>query len=154
VIRIVAGARDRDPSQWVAVTPPRVPQTRSLQDVVGSDVPVLLDWAVGLQFPCQRPFDHKDGIAQVPAWRILPDRVGAHDTNLWEDHNGGGPLGWTQELLRPQTVATYLKDDWRRDWGELQRFTPMDTAATRAGVTVTQETHTGLWTPGHIDTAW
>ncbi|WP_019928263.1 arabinosyltransferase domain-containing protein [Nocardia sp. BMG111209] len=161
VVRIVASARDRDPAQWLALTPPRVPQTHTLQDVVGSHAPVLLDWAVGLQFPCQRPFDHKDGIAQVPNWRILPDRIGAHDTTLWEDHNGGGPLGWTQELLRPQTVATYLKDDWRRDWGELQRFAPMDpTAATvdpthgNPAVTVTQETHTGMWSPGHINTAW
>nr|WP_233225113.1 arabinosyltransferase domain-containing protein [Nocardia sp. MDA0666] len=154
VIRIVAQDSSRDPNQWLALTPPRVPRTTTLQDMVGSHSPVLLDWAVGLQFPCQRPYDHRDGIAQVPHWRILPDRTAAHDTTLWESHDGGGPLGWSQQLLSSQTLATYLKDDWRRDWGELQRLTPRDTSATAAVPTVTRETHGGMWNPGHINTAW
>ena len=41
----------RDPNlgaqQWVAVTPPRVPRLRTLQDVVGESDPVLLDLLVG-----------------------------------------------------------------------------------------------------------
>jgi arabinosyltransferase C len=57
-------------------------------------------------------------------------------------------------LLSSQTLATYLKDDWRRDWGELQRLTPRDTSATAAVPTVTRETHGGMWNPGHINTAW
>lgn len=153
-VRLVVANQNLDPAQWVALTPPRVPQTRTLDQVVGHRAPVLLDWAVGLQFPCQRPFDHHDGVAQVPAWRILPDRLGAHDTNLWEDHNGGGPLGWTQELLQSQVVATYLRDDWRRDWGELQRFTPMDPTAGPAQLVVGDRTRSGMWSPGHIETAW
>ncbi|MFI5781530.1 arabinosyltransferase domain-containing protein [Nocardia sp. NPDC051570] len=154
VIRIVAAARGLDPGQWLALTPPRVPRTRTLNDLVGSHSPVLLDWAVGLQFPCQRPYDHKDGIAQTPAWRILPDRGGAHDTNLWESHDGGGPLGWSQQLLHSQTLATYLDHSWREDWGELQRLSPINVDATPAVPAVTQETHTGMWTPGHINTTW
>ncbi|MBO0856102.1 MAG: arabinosyltransferase C-terminal domain-containing protein, partial [Nocardia sp.] len=154
VIRIVAQDTSRDPAQWIALTPPRVPQTRPLQDVVGSRDPVLLDWAVGLQFPCQRPYDHRDGIAQVPGWRILPDRTAAHDTTLWESHDGGGPLGWSDQLLESQTLATYLKDDWRQDWGELERLTRRDTGAVPAAADVTRESHGGLWNPGHINTAW
>ena len=154
VIRVVAEDSSRDPSQWLALTPPRMPHTTTLQDMVGSDSPVLLDWAVGLQFPCQRPYDHLDGIAQAPQWRILPDRSAAHDTTLWESHQGGGPLGWSEQLLRSQTLATYLKDDWRRDWGELQRLTPRDTTAGPAKPEVTQETHGGMWNPGPINTAW
>ncbi|WP_286013279.1 arabinosyltransferase domain-containing protein [Nocardia pulmonis] len=154
VIRVVASARSLDPGQWLALTPPRVPRTQTLNELVGSHSPVLLDWAVGLQFPCQRPYDHRDGIAQTPAWRILPDRGGAHDTNLWESHDGGGPLGWSQQLLHSQTLATYLNHDWRSDWGELQRLTPIDRNATPAIPVVTQETHTGLWSPGHINTNW
>nr|WP_085997687.1 arabinosyltransferase domain-containing protein [Nocardia jiangxiensis] len=154
VIRIVASVHSLDPGQWIALTPPRVPHTVTLNELIGSSQPVLLDWAVGLQFPCQRPYDHKDGIAQVPGWRILPDRGGAHDTNLWESHDGGGPLGWSQQLQRSSTLATYLKDGWREDWGELQRLTPIDPSAVRATPTVTQDTHSGMWTPGHINTAW
>ncbi|MFF2557203.1 arabinosyltransferase domain-containing protein [Nocardia sp. NPDC058058] len=151
VIRIVATDRDRDPKQWVALTPPRVPQTRILQDLIGSQQPVLLDWAVGLQFPCQRPFDHHVGIAEVPGYRILPDRGGAHDTNLWENHDGGGPLGWSTMLLRPHTLATYLNQDWRRDWGELQQFSRIDDTAITGRPVITPETHSGLWTPGPIN---
>lgn len=154
VVRIVASAHSLDPGQWIALTPPRVPKTETLNDLIGSRQPVLLDWAVGLQFPCQRPYDHKDGIAQIPGWRILPDRGGAHDTNLWESHDGGGPLGWSQQLQRSSTLATYLKDGWREDWGELQRLTPIDPAAVPATPAVTQDTHTGMWTPGHINMAW
>jgi arabinosyltransferase C len=154
VIRVVAGVHSLDPGQWLALTPPRVPKTETLNDLIGSTQPVLQDWAVGLQFPCQRPYDHKDGIAQIPRWRILPDRGGAHDTNLWESHDGGGPLGWSEQLLRSNTLATYLKDGWREDWGELQSLTPIDPSAVPATPAVTQDTHGGMWTPGHINTAW
>ncbi|NKY49631.1 arabinosyltransferase domain-containing protein [Nocardia vermiculata] len=152
VIRIVAKDHNLDPQRWVALTPPRIPQTQTLNDLIGSSQPVLLDWAVGLQFPCQRPFDHKDGIAQVPGWRILPNRAGANDTTMWQSHSGGGPLGWSQQLLRSRSLATYLRDDWKQDWGELQRLTPIDPTAGRARPAVTQETHGGLWSPGPINT--
>ncbi|MBH0780127.1 arabinosyltransferase domain-containing protein [Nocardia bovistercoris] len=154
LIRIVASDRDRDPKQWLAITPPRVPRTSTLQQVVGDSDPVLLDWAVGLQFPCQRPFDHRIGIAEVPKYRILPDRVGAHDTTLWQNHDGGGPLGWTPLLLESTTMATYLNDDWRRDWGELQRFTRRAPDAVPARPEVVERARNGWWTPGHINAAW
>ena len=54
------------PQHWIAVTPPRIPRLRTLQDVVGSTDPVLLDWLVGLAFPCQRPFGHQNGVDEVP----------------------------------------------------------------------------------------
>ncbi|WP_369293650.1 arabinosyltransferase C-terminal domain-containing protein, partial [Klebsiella pneumoniae] len=56
-VRLVASDTDISADQWLAVTPPRVPTMRTLQDVVGSTDPVLMDWAVGLAFPCQRPVD-------------------------------------------------------------------------------------------------
>lgn len=153
-VRIVAADRDRDPRQWLAFTPPRIPQTQDLNTVIGSTDPVLLDWAVGLQFPCQRPFDHRTGIAEVPKYRILPDRVGAHDTNLWQNHDGGGPLGWTELLLHARTLPTYLNHDWDRDWGQLQQFLPIEPDAVPARPRITQEEHPGTWTPGPIDVAW
>ena len=42
----VANDDDLSPDHWIALTPPRIPNLRSLQDVVGSQDPVLLDWAV------------------------------------------------------------------------------------------------------------
>ncbi|WP_084478867.1 arabinosyltransferase domain-containing protein [Nocardia jejuensis] len=154
-IRVVAQDRDRDPKQWIALTPPRIPQTRTLQDVVGSSAPVLLDWEVGLQFPCQRPFDHRDGVAEIPGYRVLPDRGGAAMTSLWQSHDGGGALGWSTMLLRPYTLATYLKDDWSKDWGELQRLSPIDGRAVPAKLETGTETRSGLYSPGPINvTGW
>ena len=61
-VRVVATDDDLAPQHWIAVTPPRIPRLRTLQDVVGSSDPVLLDWLVGLAFPCQRPFGHQNGV--------------------------------------------------------------------------------------------
>ncbi|WP_308163019.1 arabinosyltransferase domain-containing protein [Nocardia alni] len=137
-VRIVAAADDLTTRQWLAVTPPRLPRLATLNSVVGQTDPVLEDWHVGLAFPCQRPFEHKDGVAETPEWRILPDRVGSDASNAWQDAIGGGPLGWTEVLLKADTVPTYLDHDWERDWGELERFTPYvpDARPATLGVTV------------------
>lgn len=149
-VRLVASDTDISADQWLAVTPPRVPTMRTLQDVVGSTDPVLMDWAVGLAFPCQRPVDHLYGVAEIPEWRILPDRIGAESTNAWQDHYGGGPLGWTSELLSARALPTYLDNDWDRDWGSLEQYTPLDSDAVPAQMNVITETRSGTWTPGPI----
>ncbi|MEV6274632.1 arabinosyltransferase domain-containing protein [Nocardia sp. NPDC051832] len=143
-VRLVAVDNDITPKQWLAVTPPRLPRLASLNSVVGSTDPVLLDWHVGLAFPCQRPFDHHDGVAEVPKWRILPDRVGSDASNAWQDDIGGGPLGWTSLLLQAETIPTYLDQDWGRDWGALERFTPYDPAAAPATIGATVVRRWGL----------
>ncbi|MFF2086513.1 arabinosyltransferase domain-containing protein [Nocardia sp. NPDC058176] len=127
-VRLVAVDNDITQRQWLAVTPPRLPKLATLDSVVGRTDPVLLDWHVGLAFPCQRPFEHHDGVAEAPQWRILPDRVGSDASNAWQDDIGGGPLGWTGLLLRAETVPTYLDRDLGRDWGSLERFTPYESA--------------------------
>lgn len=154
VVRIVAADRDLAPQQWLAVTPPRMPQMQTLNDLVGSSKPVLLDWAVGLQFPCQRPFDHRIGVAEAPEYRITPDRSGAHDTTLWQSHQGGGPLGWTEMLLHSRTLPTYLDGDWDRDWGQLQQYIPMSPDAVPAEPVVTEQDRSGLWSPGPINVTY
>ncbi|MEV0435942.1 arabinosyltransferase domain-containing protein [Nocardia sp. NPDC050413] len=127
-VRLVATDNDITQKQWLAVTPPRLPKLASLDSVVGHTDPVLLDWHVGLAFPCQRPFEHHDGVAEAPKWRILPDRVGSDAANAWQDDIGGGPLGWTGLLMKAETVPTYLDRDLGRDWGSLERFTPYEPA--------------------------
>ncbi|KAA0024634.1 arabinosyltransferase domain-containing protein [Antrihabitans cavernicola] len=149
-VRLVAVDNDITQRQWLAVTPPRVPVMKTLDDVVGRTDPVLLDWSVGLAFPCQRPFDHLYGVAEVPKYRILPDRNGADSTNAWQDAIGGGPLGWMPDLLASETVPAYSKDDWGRDWGSLERLTPLDKSAVPAKVDVVETGRSGLWTPGPI----
>ncbi len=146
-IRLSASDDDLAPQHWIALTPPRLPQLRTLQDVVGSQTPVLLDWLVGLAFPCQKPFGHDNGVIEVPKWRILPDRFGDEANSPVMDNVGGGPLGITELLLRASTVATYLNNDWFRDWGSLQRLTLYYPDATPARLDLGSATRGGLWSP-------
>ncbi|WP_333617770.1 arabinosyltransferase domain-containing protein [Dietzia sp.] len=150
-VKITIRDGDLDPEQWLAVTPPRLAQLESLQDYVGSDDPVLLDWAVGLQFPCQRPFGHHAGVAEVPKFRILPDRpLAVTATSTWEDYKAGGLLGLTNMSLEAESVPSYLRDNWNRDWGSLERFTPYGTYSgepVEAQVDTKVESRSGMWEP-------
>ena len=108
-VRVVAEDLSLTPGDWVAVTPPRVPELRSVQEYVGSDQPVLMDWAVGLAFPCQQPMLHANGVTEIPKFRITPDyNAKRKDTDTWEDGLNGGLLGITDLLLRAHVMATYL----------------------------------------------
>ena len=149
-VRLVATDDDLAPQHWIAVTPPRIPELRTLQEVVGSTDPVMLDWLVGLAFPCQRPFFHNNGVIEVPKWRILPDRFGAEANSPVMDYLGGGPLGITELLLRATPVPTYLRDDWFRDWGSLQRLRQFYPDAAPAELELGTATRSGLWSPAPL----
>ena len=86
----------------------------------------------------------------MPEYRIIPDRPGAESTNAWQDWIGGGPLGWTEQLLTARTLPSYLQDDYDRDWGSIERYSPLEPSAAPAEVTVTEETRSGLFSPGPI----
>ncbi|MBV8930366.1 MAG: arabinosyltransferase domain-containing protein [Mycobacteriaceae bacterium] len=149
-VRLYASDEDLAPQHWIALTPPRIPHLRTLQDVVGSHDPVLLDWLVGLAFPCQRPYGHQHGVIEVPQWRIMPDRFGSEANSPVMDYLGGGPLGITELLFRATTVATYLKDDWFRDWGALQQLNPYYQNAQPARLDLGSTTRGGLWSPAPL----
>ena len=149
-VRIVADDRSLDPGDWVAVTPPRVPELRSMQEHLGSTQPVLLDWAVGLVFPCQQPMLHANGVMQIPNYRISPDypaKIEMPDT--WQSGDNGGPLGITDLMLRAHVMPTYLSRDWGRDWGSLRQYTPV-VDAPEAHLQLGTATRSGLWSPGAI----
>ena len=149
-VRVVAEDRSLTQGDWVAVTPPRVPELRSLQEYVGSTQPVLMDWAVGLAFPCQQPMLHANGVTEVPSFRITPDYTAKkQDTDTWENGVEGGLLGISDLLLRQHVMATYLSRDWGRDWGSLRRFdTIVD--AKPAEIELGTATRSGLWKPNKI----
>ena len=150
LIRVVAQDKSLSRGDWVAVTPPRVPELRSVQEYVGSEQPVLMDWAVGLAFPCQQPMLHANGVTQVPKFRITPDYTAKkQDTDTWEDGLNGGLLGVSDLLLRAQVMPTYLSHDWGRDWGSLRRFSPV-VDAPPAEIELGTATRSGLWSPGHM----
>lgn len=149
-IRVTVADTDLGVDKWIAVTPPRAPQLRTLQQVVGSTDPVLIDWSVGLAFPCQRPYGHRNGVAEQPKWRILPNSINAESANAWQDTFGGGPLGWTDVLFYAETVPTYLDRDWYRDWGSLQRFVPRSPQSVPATIHTSEEVHSGFYSPGRM----
>lgn len=152
LVRIVATDTDLDANQWLAITPPRVPRTTVLSRLVGSSTPVMIDWAVGLNFPCQHLLTLRNGVMQVPQYRILPDRRGAQTTNLWQDAVGGGPLGWIDALLTATTLPSYLRGDLRRDWGELEQYSARVATGENAHLETKQVERSGLWGPGPIKT--
>ena len=149
-VRVVAEDLSLTPGDWIAVTPPRVPELRSLQEYVGSEQPVLMDWAVGLAFPCQQPMLHANGVTEVPKFRITPDYTAKkQDTDTWQDGRNGGLLGISDLLLRAHVMATYLSRDWGRDWGSLRKFdTIVD--AQPAEIELGTATRSGLWKPNKI----
>ena len=149
-VRVVAEDLSLTPRDWIALTPPRVPELRSVQEYLGSTQPVLMDWAVGLAFPCQQPMLHANGVTQIPKFRITPDYLAKkQDTDTWQDGINGGLLGITDLLLRAHVMATYLSRDWGRDWGSLRMFDTIVDAAP-ADLDLGEATRTGWWSPGDI----
>ena len=154
VVRVVASDTSLNPEQWLAFTPPRVPTLESLNTVIGSSNPGLLDWSVALQFPCQRTFDHYAGVTEIPEYRIAPDHPGKVTLSPWQDYNGGGALGVAEAINSSIEVPSYLRNDWGRDWGSIERYhlrTNSRGVAPTEAIIDYQEIHrSGLWTPGRM----
>lgn len=136
-------------AEWIAFTPPRVPTLRTLNDVVGRTDPVFIDWLPGLVFPCQRPMAVRNGVLELPDWRIMPDAEATQrNSQSWSAGKFGGPLGITEALLTYTLVPTYLRNNWDRDWGGLERYTPIVPDATPAELDLGYREVSGLWSPG------
>jgi arabinosyltransferase A len=123
VARIVAYDPNLSSEQWFAFTPPRVPVLQTLQQLIGSQTPVLMDIATAANFPCQRPFSEHLGVAELPQYRLMPDhKQTAASSNGWQASEAGGPFLFTQAMLYTSTVSTYLRGDWYRDWGSVEQY--------------------------------
>ncbi|MGB3304286.1 MAG: arabinosyltransferase domain-containing protein [Gordonia sp. (in: high G+C Gram-positive bacteria)] len=147
-VRIVATDYDLAADHFIVVTPPRLPQMQTLQEVVGSEAPTHVDWTSGLFVPCQRPFNFHAGVTEIPEWRIRPGADLAA-VSAWQSALGGGPLGWLEVSQRANTVATYLSDDIGRDWGALERYSSYDDAVP-ATIDYSEVVRSGLWSPAPI----
>ena len=123
VARIVALDPNLSSDQWFGFTPPRVPVLETAQQFLGSHTPVLMDIATAANFPCQRPFSEHLGVAELPEYRILPNhKQVVVSSNQWQSARAGGPFLFIQALLTTSTVPTYLRGDWYRDWGSIERY--------------------------------
>ena len=122
-VRIVADDPNLSTEQWFGFTAPRVPVLQTAQQYLGTETPILMDIATAAQFPCQRPAAQHLGIAEVPRYRIQPSlKQAVVSSNMWQSARAGGPFLFIQALLSTATVPTYLRDDWYRDWGAIERF--------------------------------
>ncbi|HZD14974.1 MAG TPA: arabinosyltransferase C-terminal domain-containing protein, partial [Pseudonocardiaceae bacterium] len=149
-VRLVATDADVTDDGWLAFSAPRVPVLSSLTDLVAPTPPVFLDWPVGFVHPCVRPFSIRNGIAEIPHYRLLPDKMLADDSNTWSSEAAGGPLGWLQILATQQEVPTYLKENWNTDWGKLMIIQPRAPNTQASTLTTGTAVRSGWWTPGPL----
>ena len=154
VVRLNVVDDNLNPDIWVAFTPPRVPQLDTLNNVVGTS-PSVLDWSVPLQFPCQQPFGHYAGVAEIPEYRISPDTGGKATGTAFQDFAGGGVMGTAEAVNYRVLMSTYSKDDWNRDWGSLEKLvTRRDSEGNVpqvADIDTETITRSGLWYPGPMN---
>ncbi|OBB61709.1 arabinosyltransferase [Mycobacterium sp. 852013-51886_SCH5428379] len=123
VARIVADDPNLSEDQWFGFTPPRVPVLETADAYLGNQTPVLMDIATAANFPCQRPFSERLGVAELPEYRIMPNfKQIVVSSNQWQAAEDGGPFLFIQALLRTEAIPTYLSGDWYRDWGSLERY--------------------------------
>ncbi|GAC70935.1 putative arabinosyltransferase [Gordonia soli NBRC 108243] len=151
VVRLVALDNNLGDKQFIGLTPPRAPQLQTLQQVVGSQTPTLIDFPVAAHFPCQQPMRVRNGVADVPQWRIQPDFVTANSqSKTWQAGVDGGLLGVSEAVTSARTVPTYLKDDWHQGWGVLEKLTPLVADAATVDVTTADRTRWGWSRAGSI----
>jgi arabinosyltransferase C len=149
-VRLVATDADVTDDGWLAFSAPRVPVLSSLTNLVAPTPPVFLDWPVGFVHPCVRPFGIRDGIAEIPQYRLLPDKLLADEAKSWSAADAGGPLGWLQILAIQQEVPTYLKENWDTDWGKLMVIQPRVPDAEAPDLQTGTAVRSGWWSPGPL----
>lgn len=139
VARIVADDPNLSTEQWFGFTPPRVPILETAQQYLGSQTPILMDIATAGHFPCQRPFSEHLGLAELPQYRILPNaKQVVVSSNQWQSAEDGGPFLFIQALLTTATIPTYLRGDWHRDWGAIERYIRVVSATAAPNATIVE----------------
>ncbi|HSZ29553.1 MAG TPA: arabinosyltransferase domain-containing protein [Pseudonocardiaceae bacterium] len=149
-VRLIATDADVTDEGWLAFSAPRVPVLSSLTDLVAPMPPVFLDWPVGFVHPCVRPFAIRNGIAEVPQYRLLPDAPLAEESKTWSAADAGGPIGWLHILATEQEVPTYLKENWNTDWGKLLVIQPRVPDAEAPTLMTGTAVRSGWWSPGPL----
>ncbi|MGU3436089.1 arabinosyltransferase domain-containing protein [Actinomycetes bacterium M1A6_2h] len=152
VVRVVID--DPVPSpDFVALTPPRMSTMSTVQEAIGRDTTVSMDFIVAFAFPCQHQMRAVDGVFERPEYRISPDyQATVQTTNTWQGWKTGGPLGVSDAVYHEQVVPTYLKGRWDIDWGTITKFDPWSPAEP-AQLELGTETRNGWETPGPMRSA-
>jgi len=124
-VRLIAQDRSLGADGWLAIAPMRGPRLVPMTAVAGRGAPMYLEWPVQFASPCLHPFDVRDGVAEVPQYRLIADPGDFRNAGeSWSRANAGGPLGWIDVLARQVDVPSYLQGEASRDWGRFQRLEP------------------------------
>ncbi|GAA4801228.1 hypothetical protein GCM10023200_42580 [Actinomycetospora chlora] len=150
-VRLIAQDRAPVPDGWLAIAPMRAPQLVPLTQILGPENPGYLEWPVQFASPCLRPFDVRDGIAEVARYRLIADASQLRPGGVnWSSANAGGPLGWIEILERRTELPTYLEGQPSRDWGIVERLDPYTPDAAAPTVVHGEREVWGNYTPGPI----
>jgi hypothetical protein len=122
----------------------------SMTDLVAPTPPVFLDWPVGFVHPCVRPFEIRNGITEIPQYRLVANELLADYSKVWSSRQAGGPMGWLQIVATEQEVPTYLKENWDTDWGKLMVIEPRVNDAEAPVLKTGTAIRTGWWSPGPL----
>ena len=144
MVRVTAVDNDLTEDGWVAATAPRVPTFTSLTQKVGNQ-PVYMDWPASFVYPCMQPLQSRDGISEVPAYRITAGDL-ANEGEVAGD-KGGGPNGWLEELADQPEVPSFLKGAPNQPWGKLLEVDPY-TEGGEPTVVRERKVVPGWWSPG------
>jgi hypothetical protein len=97
-----------------------------------------------------RPFEIRNGIAEIPQYRLLADERLANYSKTWSSRDAGGPIGWLHLLATEREVPSYLKENWETDWGKLMVFRPRVPDAEAPTLRTGTEVRSGWWSPGPL----
>nr|WP_246014480.1 arabinosyltransferase domain-containing protein [Corynebacterium endometrii] len=149
VVRVSATDDSLDEDDWVAFTPPRVPELQPLGERFTLETPALLDWSVALQFPCQRTFDHYAGVTEIPEYRVSPDAPGKSTLTDFQSFSGGGAMATAEAVNYSYEIPSYLANDWARDYGSIEKYelrtNSLGEAPVEADIQHEVITRSGLW---------
>lgn len=153
-VRLVAKDDSLDPEDWIAFTPPRVPELTSLNERFDGQTPALLDWSTALQFPCQRTFDHYAGVTEIPEYRVLPDAKARASLSGFQDFEFGGAMATAEAVNWSYEIPSYLNNDWARDWGTVKKYelrtNSKGDAPRLADIKHEEISRSGLWMPSEM----
>jgi len=143
-VRIVADDTNLTEDGWIALSAPRVPELTTLTLRL-RDKPVYMDWPTSFVYPCVDLPKVRDGIAEMPRYRITAGLL-AHEAG-WAGSNGGGPIGYLETVADMPEIPSFLRGDPKQSWGQLLQVRPLERGA-EPQIIRGQEVHPGWWSPG------
>jgi arabinosyltransferase C len=143
-VRVVAEDKNLTETGWIALTAPRVPSLTTLTERLG-DKPVYMDWPAAFVYPCVQLPRVRDGISEMPKYRITAGDL-ANEAG-WAGSNAGGPIGWLEQVADMPEIPSFLDGEPKQPWGQLLQVDRLE-GASSPRVVRGQEVRPGWWSPG------